>query len=259
MSNLSTGQAVAGAAKEKADELSSVAGEQASQVRSTATDQARQLADQTKSQAKNVLDEATGSVRRQGESQAQQLADGLERLRDQGRALLDGRPEDAPALVGRGHAAVDQVDALAQRLRTGGLTGAAQDLQRFARRRPGTFLLGAGVAGFAVGRLLRTNRDTSGADGTSGAIGTGTPELPWPTAAPSVADYGTSEPVHPSLRPAVPDVPATPAPTDPTLVAGVPGTQPGQVGGVDPTIPVPTGDFSPPPPPAPRPSDDRDF
>jgi len=36
-----------------------------------------------------------------------------------------------------------------------GLEGTVEDLRQFARRRPGLFLMGAAVAGFAVSRLGR--------------------------------------------------------------------------------------------------------
>ena len=49
----------------------------------------------------------------------------------------------------------DQVDRGARRLSEGDLDTALDDVKRFARNRPGTFLLGAVGAGFAVGRLLR--------------------------------------------------------------------------------------------------------
>jgi hypothetical protein len=47
------------------------------------------------------------------------------------------------------------VDRAATRLDEGGLDGALDDVKRFARQRPGLFILGAIGAGFAVGRLLK--------------------------------------------------------------------------------------------------------
>ena len=43
----------------------------------------------------------------------------------------------------------------ANRLEMSGPQGLVDDVSSFARRRPGAFLLAAGVAGFAVGRIAR--------------------------------------------------------------------------------------------------------
>jgi hypothetical protein len=61
---------------------------------------------------------------------------------------------------------------MAERLESGGLEGALSDLQTFARRRPGVFLLGAAATGFAVGRLLR-GAQAANADGGSSQVGNG--------------------------------------------------------------------------------------
>jgi hypothetical protein len=63
---------------------------------------------------------------------------------------------------------------VAERLESGGLEGALSDLQGFARRRPGVFLLGAAAAGFAVARLVRGAQAANG-DGSSGSGSTSLP------------------------------------------------------------------------------------
>jgi hypothetical protein len=57
-----------------------------------------------------------------------------------------------------------------------GYDGMVEDAQRLARRRPGVFLAGAAVAGFAIGRLLRSAKDGDNAESD-------TPALPQTTSA----------------------------------------------------------------------------
>jgi hypothetical protein len=52
--------------------------------------------------------------------------------------------------------------------------GVAEDLRRFARRQPGLFLAGAGIAGFVVARLLRSGA-MSGSSGDGRSSSTTTP------------------------------------------------------------------------------------
>ena len=46
-----------------------------------------------------------------------------------------------------------------------GFDGALHEVRRFARRRPGAFLLAAGGLGFLAGRGLRASRDQDSANG----------------------------------------------------------------------------------------------
>jgi hypothetical protein len=70
-------------------------------------------------------------------------------------ALLEGRPDEAAQMRGYLQQAQSKIDGFASRLETAGPQGVFDDLSSFARRRPGAFLLTAGVAGFAIGRLAR--------------------------------------------------------------------------------------------------------
>jgi hypothetical protein len=54
-----------------------------------------------------------------------------------------------------GRQLADTATRAADKLETGGVDATLADLKRFARRRPGLFLMGAMGAGFAVGRLLK--------------------------------------------------------------------------------------------------------
>lgn len=47
------------------------------------------------------------------------------------------------------------LERTASRLDEGGIQGVVQDVESYARRHPGQFLLGAAAAGFVVGRLIQ--------------------------------------------------------------------------------------------------------
>lgn len=185
------GQALVAAASEQAGQVSSAAVGQAGEVAGAAADHARQVASQAASQAAGLVDEARGAVRRQADAQTSQLGEALGGLRDQFQALLDGRPEDAPSLAGHGREVVGRLDRLAGRLQSGGVDGALAEVQRFARRRPGAFLAGAGLAGFAAGRLLRASRERDGSSGSGGGGAEGaTGDRAWPYSAQGLPTEG---------------------------------------------------------------------
>jgi len=61
-----------------------------------------------------------------------------------------------------------------------GMEGLVDDLQRFARRRPGVFLFATAVAGFAAGRAVRM-RDTEPVEPATTGTGTQGAVRPAPT------------------------------------------------------------------------------
>lgn len=156
------GRQVAGAAAEQAGQLTQTVTNQTKQVAASASDQAHQVAQGAAAQARNVLEDAKAQVHDQAQVQTDRLAEALGRLRDQSRALLDGRAQDAGPLADYAEDGVAKLDRLTRRLQSGGFDGAVDELQRFARRRPGAFLLGAGAIGFGVGRLLRAGAANPG-------------------------------------------------------------------------------------------------
>lgn len=167
------GQRVAAQAADEAQEVASTAQEKGQQVATAATEEARQVGATVKNQAARVkgevveqgrtlAEEARSQLESQAQAQSRHLADVLSRLGDEIWALAEGRPEDADTFVpyvSRAADAVyegaDRLYILAEDIDEGGLPGVLDDVQAFARRRPGAFLLGAAVAGLAVGRAAR--------------------------------------------------------------------------------------------------------
>ena len=145
----------ANAAGQQGQEAAERAASEASQVADTAKDQARQVKDEVATQARGLVDQAKSELRDQGRSQA-----------DQAEALAAGRVDEAGNVADYVRKAGDQVGRVADRLDQRGIDGVVDDVQAFARRRPGAFLLGCAAAGFVTGRLLR-----GGAAGSGGLNG----------------------------------------------------------------------------------------
>ena len=132
---------------------------------SEAKDQARSVVSEAKDQVSGLVGKARDELRTQTADRSQQAAGGLRTLSDQLQALGEGRPGDAGPLAGYVADARQQVASFASRLEDRGIEGVVDDVARFARRRPGMFMLAAAGAGFVVGRLVRSGvsvaRDSS--------------------------------------------------------------------------------------------------
>ena len=146
---------VAGTAADQTREVAGAAKGAAGDVASAAVEKAAEVQQEAVAQVRNLVSETTSQVRTQAEAQTTKLAEGLAGLGDQIKALVDGRPEDADAIRDYLQQGADRLTAFSNRLQSQGLEGTIDDLQRYARRRPGLFLLGALGAGLGVGRLVR--------------------------------------------------------------------------------------------------------
>ena len=155
-----------GDATGKAKEVAGQTAEQAKRVAGEAQDQAKRVAGDVADHARDVLDQTRSEVRSQADQGTKRVAGGLRTMGQQLQALRDGRTQDAGPLTGYADQARDKVHQLAARLDDGGIDGVASDLSRFARRRPGLFLLGCAGAGFAVARLVRSSQAAAGNGGS---------------------------------------------------------------------------------------------
>ena len=135
---------VADAAKQAGKEVMSEVSEQTTAVARTAKDQVAQLATQTRQELKS-----------HSEQRSEQLAARFQTWAGQLKALAEGRVEDAGELRGLIGDAQQRLETYATSLRERGPEGVLQDVKRFARRRPGMFLLAAGATGFAIGRIVK--------------------------------------------------------------------------------------------------------
>jgi len=142
-------------------------------VATTAKSEAGTVVDETKRQAARVTDE----VRRQ-------VTDTAEQRRGQAVSALRTTGEELGSLASDQHSALTQqivrmsserIQDAARYLESHGPSDLAQEVRSFARRRPGLFLLSAGIAGVVAGRIFRSvtavKSSDSGSTGTQGAEG----------------------------------------------------------------------------------------
>lgn len=207
----------ADAAKHEAADLADTATTQAKDVLGTAKDEAASVVGEAKTQVKDLYAQTTRELKEQANTQQQRLAGGL-------RSVSDELGSMASNSEGSGVAS-DLVQQVAGRL-----SGAASwlgdrdpasvvtEVKRFARRKPGVFILGAAITGVVVGRLTRALASNHSSDEGTASAGSGSPSVAPPVSPPVE--------VHPD--------PAVPVPVgSSTTVGGATGAA--QTGAVPPT------------------------
>ncbi|MDL5350679.1 hypothetical protein [Microbacterium sp. zg-YB36] len=177
-------------AKGEASDLKDTAATKASDVAHTVKDEASTVIGEAGTQAKQLYAQTQREVQDQANAQRQRVASGLQSVSSE----LESMSANAEN-PGVGADLVRQV--------AGRLSGAASwlgdrdaaavvtEVKRYARRKPGTFIIGAAIAGVVVGRLTRALAAN----------------------ASDAADARQSAPAAPAAaRTAAPVVPSTPAP-----------------------------------------------
>jgi hypothetical protein len=198
----------ADAARDQGRQVADHASEQARQVADTAGAEAGNVVDEAREQVSGVMNEAQRQLRAQADEQTHRLGGALGGLGDRLQALADGRPEEAGPIGEYAETIAAQTRDIAGRIDDLGFDGVLDEVQRFARRRPGAFLIGAAVAGFASSRLGRGAKEADSGRGPEGRAGAG------PVGAPPVT------------RQAPPPVPAERRVSPPTAVTPPAGTTP---------------------------------
>jgi hypothetical protein len=205
-------------ARDEAAGVGQHAREAGGQVAQTASDQVKQVAAETSQQARDLLGEAQGQARDQASVQQQKAAQQLRSVADElGQMATNGGQSGVATELAR--QAADRIHGAASWLEQREPADLLDSVRSFARRRPGTFLIGAAVAGLAAGRLTRGLKDQgddqqgTGADGGRGTV----PGLP---AASTVDPAGASGPDYPTeTYPAAPGYPVGTEPIEPAVPA----------------------------------------
>ena len=185
-------QSTASTAADEGLKVAGVAKEQAATVASEAADQARSVVSDAVGQVGDTLKDQTGTQRDRLVETISTFGSDLSSMADQ---AGPGLAQDIARQVS------EQARSLTSRLEGREPGELLEDVRRFARQRPGTFLLGALAAGVLAGRLLRGAGDgIAGAAATQppsgGSTGTPAPEF---TTSPTV---GVSIPGQPTQAPA---------------------------------------------------------
>lgn len=177
-------------------QLASEAGGVAKELVGTVKEQAVDLRHEVRNQTRTVVDQTVTQLSEQAQSQTERAGQALRTFSDQAAALAEGRTDEAGELSRYAQQVSDQLRQVSLRLEEGGFEGVLGDVQRFARRRPGAFLLGAAALGLLAGRVGRGVKDAGG-NGSSSAT---TAQLPavtgdsytTPSAAPPVSPTAVS-------------------------------------------------------------------
>ena len=209
---------------QKAREAGRSAQDHGKEVAGNARQQAGAVRDEATQHARDLVRQSGTQVKERADGQTKELASSLKGLSSELQSMADGsdRPDGALArLVGEGST---RLGSLSDRLETGGVDGAMDDVRRFGRERPGLFLGTCFAAGLLVGRALR-NSDTSALTDSARSGAQGDTD-----ASPDEIDQGrptgSSTPSSSSTTPASSAPPVAPPADPPPVVIGDPGAPP---------------------------------
>ncbi|MEV0949517.1 hypothetical protein [Promicromonospora sp. NPDC050249] len=153
--------------KERAGAAASQLGEAGRETVRDAKERARDVAHEAGDRTRGLVDRTRNELGSQVASQQQHLAGGLRALGDELSQMSSGTqdPGYATDLVQRAGEATGHVAQWFEEREPGDILHEVED---FARRRPGMFILMAAGAGLLVGRFLRGAKDAPSSDASSG-------------------------------------------------------------------------------------------
>lgn len=155
MTDTATNPSTAEQGKQAAGDVAHHAQGKAGEVAGTAKSEARSVAKDAKNQAADVLGTARSELRTQAADQAKTLSATLSDIGRQLGDMADASNEPDAQVAQLARSAADTLSQRAERIDQDGIEGVINDVKRFARNRPGAFLLGSIAAGFAIGRLAK--------------------------------------------------------------------------------------------------------
>jgi hypothetical protein len=147
-------------------ELAQSAAESTKQVAQTVKQEASNVTGEVASQAKTLASEATDKVQTQLDEQRSRVANTLRTTGDELGSLATEHDHSrlTAELTRR---AAEQARSVADYLERTSPNEVLDQARDFARRRPGAFLVAAGLAGFVVGRVFRSATAAGGTTQTS--------------------------------------------------------------------------------------------
>ncbi len=158
---------VAGTAADEAKQTAGTAKDEARNVAATAKDEARNVMAEGKQQAAGLLDEARTQVDDQARTQRDRLVGTLRSFGDDLERMANGEPTGGGMAQDLARQVADRAREISGRVDGREPSELLDELRSFARRRPGTFLLGAVAAGVVAGRLTRGAKDAQSSGTTT--------------------------------------------------------------------------------------------
>ncbi len=180
------------AGKAEASDVAGQATSAAKDVAHTAKEEAANVAAEAKTNAKDLMDQAKTGLTSEAGAQQQKAAEGIRNISGQLHSMASAPEQQGVAsdLIRQAAERGDSVASWLENREPGDLLG---EVQRFARNKPGTFLLLAAGAGLLAGRLTRSL--TAGApDQASGTAGAG--QVHSPAATQRAAHSAPVQPLH---------------------------------------------------------------
>jgi hypothetical protein len=178
-------------ARDEAARVGRTGADEARHVAGTAAEQAGQVTQEARRQAADLYEQARTQAAEQASAGQHKAAESMRALAAELHQMADGGEQHGPASDLAAQAA-GRIDAAADWLNGREPGDLIEEVRGFARRRPGTFLIGAALAGVVVGRLTRgavdANRDTTQTRASAGPPRTAPPPVPpVPTPRPAYA------------------------------------------------------------------------
>ncbi|RKS75683.1 hypothetical protein CLV35_2160 [Motilibacter peucedani] len=163
----SAGTSKTDAAKQAAGETAATAKEQAAgvgqtaaaagqQVAATAKEQGSQVVAEAANQARDLLGEARSQAQSQAGVQKDRAVTSVRSLADELQALVNGEGGQSGIATEIARQASERLHEVAGWVESREPGDLLTEAKEFARRKPGTFLIGAAVAGLMAGRITRS-------------------------------------------------------------------------------------------------------
>ncbi len=225
-----------GGAKDQAKQAAGTAADQGKHVAGVAQGEAQKVASEAKSQVQNLLSQATSQVDEQSRTQKNRLVETLRTLSDDLEKMASQSEGGMAANLAREVA--DRARGLSSTLDNREPQDLLEEVRSFARRKPGTFLLGAALAGVLAGRLTSgvkaAHSDDSSTSGTQ-QYRTSYAQTDYVEPAPAYSGYAETTTYETTTGAGTTGTPVPPPPygTVPPAGAAVPPTTP--AGWDDPT------------------------
>lgn len=171
------------------------------QIAASAKDEGMAVVEESRRQAADLMREATSQLHEQAGAQKGKAVEGLRALGGQLQSMASGT--DAGPAADLAHQASGKVTQFAEWLEQNDPGTVLDEVRNFARRKPGTFLLGALAAGVVAGRVTR---------GVQGAVSQGSNGSAAAPAAPSVPTTPPAPMTPPTSSAPYPPDASVPAP-----------------------------------------------